>query len=166
MPSTCLYRLNSDASSITSSRISFDGCRIAVGSEDSSIQLWNLFPEQPTDYSGRNSPENAASSVGLACRPNPLSSDAHFSSSLSGHEADLQRGRSVLRGHSGPVYGLAFVPGTEYLISCSEDSTLRAWDVSNGVNRALYRGHNYPVWSVDVDRLGLNIATGEHLKQI
>jgi transcription initiation factor TFIID subunit 5 len=58
------------------------------------------------------------------------------------------------------VYGLAFIPGTDFLISCSEDTTLRAWDCKSGVNKALYRGHTYPVWSVDVDRLGLSIATG------
>jgi transcription initiation factor TFIID subunit 5 len=58
------------------------------------------------------------------------------------------------------VYGLAFIPGTDFLISCSEDTTLRAWDYKSGVNKALYRGHTYPVWSVDVDRLGLSIATG------
>lgn len=160
MPSTCLYRLGSDASSVTSARISFDGCHLTVGSEDSSIQLWNLFPEHSDS---NRTCENFASGVGLACRPNPLSSssssDSQFSSSS--NFSDMRTNcRSVLRGHSGPVYGLAYVPGTDFLISCSEDTTMRAWDISSGVNRALFRGHNYPVWSVDVDRLGLNIATG------
>ena len=36
---------------------------------------------------------------------------------------------------------------------------MRLWDVS-GYNVAVYKGHSYPVWSVDVDRIGVNAVTG------
>ena len=142
---------------------------MAVGSEDSSIQLWNLFPEtSSSDRDGLDDRlnENAASSVGLGCRPktsdNVVGGGGH--PSLNNFSGDIDRNNRVLRGHSGPVYGLAFIPGTKFLVSCSEDTTMRAWDYTTGVNRALFRGHTYPVWSVDCDRLGLNIATGITIK--
>jgi WD40 repeat protein len=137
---------------------------MAVGSEDSSIQLWNLFPETSNsdrDIIDDRLNENPASSVGLGCRPKTSESMFVGHPSLNNFSGDIDRNNRVLRGHSGPVYGLAFIPGTKFLVSCSEDTTLRAWDYSTGVNRALYKGHTYPVWSVDCDRLGLNIATGK-----
>ena len=167
LPSTCLYRLNSDASSITASRISGDACHMAVGSEDSSIQLWNLFPQTSSNqFSSEDNDrldDNPVSNVGLACRrPDSPISDSHPSSNnICSSDQTLGRNNRLMRGHSGPVYGLAFIPGTNYLVSCGEDTTLRAWDYTTGVNKSLYRGHSYPIWSVDSDRLGLNIATGK-----
>jgi len=66
----------------------------------------------------------------------------------------------MLLGHSGPVYGLCFSPRVNILLSVSADTTMRAWDTVTGVNRALYRGHSYPIWALDVDNMGWNIATG------
>lgn len=162
LPSTCLYRLSSDASSVTSSRLSADACHMAVGSEDSSIHLWSLFPSTPSHTSSVDQlNENAASSLGLACRTHSSDSQTSSSSFINRNNSASDSGHNlVLRGHSGPVYGLAFIPDTKLLVSCSEDTTMRVWDYATGVNRALYRGHSYPIWSVDSDRLGLNIATG------
>ena len=136
-----------------------DACHMAVGSDDSSIHLWSLFPPSSSRVEDRLNP---VSSVGLGCRYRNSPSDSqpssnNITSDIGGRSQNQTR---ILRGHSGPVYGLAFIPGTNYLVSCGEDTTMRAWDYINGVNKALYRGHSYPIWSVDCDRLGLNIATG------
>jgi WD40 repeat protein len=37
---------------------------------------------------------------------------------------------ATLRGHSGRVSGVAFVPGEATLISSSYDGTVKVWDVS------------------------------------
>jgi hypothetical protein len=29
-------------------------------------------------------------------------------------------------------------------------------------NRAVYQGHTYPVWCLDIDRLGTNAVTGQY----
>ena len=38
---------------------------------------------------------------------------------------------------------------------------MRLWDLETGINKAMYQGHSYPIWSVDSDRVGINIATGK-----
>ena len=65
----------------------------------------------------------------------------------------------TLRGHSGPVYGLAHIRDGP-LISCSEDTTLRLWDRESGAGLAVLRGHQYPVWCVRGDPLGLQFVSG------
>ncbi|CAG2121605.1 unnamed protein product, partial [Medioppia subpectinata] len=47
----------------------------------------------------------------------------------------------TLRGHSGPVLGLKFCPQTDILLSCSTDTTVRAWDATSGHNVSLYNHH-------------------------
>ena len=48
-------------------------------------------------------------------------------------------------------------------MSVSEDTTMRLWDLKNGVNKAVYQGHSYPIWSVDSDRVGASVVTGKFL---
>ncbi|KAL0202864.1 hypothetical protein M9458_000882, partial [Cirrhinus mrigala] len=47
----------------------------------------------------------------------------------------------TLRAHSGPVYRTAFLTDGSGLLSCSEDSTVRFWDLNSFTNTVLYRGH-------------------------
>ena len=68
--------------------------------------------------------------------------------------------KSILRGHSGPIYDVTYPAGGRYLMSVSEDTTMRLWDLNTGVNKAIYHGHSYPIWSVDTDRVGLSLVTG------
>ncbi|KAI4902314.1 hypothetical protein NFI96_032260 [Prochilodus magdalenae] len=65
----------------------------------------------------------------------------------------------TLRAHCGPVYRTAFLTDSSGLLSCSEDSTVRYWDLSSFTNAALYRGHAYPVWDVDVSPCSLYFCT-------
>lgn len=48
------------------------------------------------------------------------------------HFRDGEWEESILRGHQGPVYFLAFLPGSPHLISGGEDWILRNWDLSSG----------------------------------
>ena len=89
-----------------------------------------------------------------------------------GHEpAETFGDCRTLRGHSGPVFASTFVPNSatsaststwtgRHLLSCSEDTTLRIWDLETLTNRAVYQGHTYPVWCLDIDRLGTNAVSG------
>ena len=53
-----------------------------------------------------------------------------------------------LMGHHGPVYGACFSAKGQYLLSSSEDCTVRLWDVDKRSCVVCYRGHQYPVWNV------------------
>lgn len=58
--------------------------------------------------------------------------------------------RSVLWGHSGPVYGVDLSYDGRFLLSGSGDHSVRLWSVAMGANLVAYKGHTYPVWDVQV----------------
>ena len=89
--------------------------------------------------------------INLGCDDNNYAMDA---------TEKVQR-KSILRGHSGPVYDVSYTAQGRYLMSVSEDTTMRLWDLKSGVNKAIYHGHSYPIWSVDADRVGFNLVTGQ-----
>ncbi|XP_019849552.1 PREDICTED: TAF5-like RNA polymerase II p300/CBP-associated factor-associated factor 65 kDa subunit 5L isoform X1 [Amphimedon queenslandica] len=53
-----------------------------------------------------------------------------------------------LKGHHGPVHGLSYSPNGQFLLSSSEDTTVRLWNTSSHSPVAIYEGHSYPVWDV------------------
>jgi small GTP-binding protein len=60
--------------------------------------------------------------------------------------------RQVFRGHQGPVGHVAWFPDGSYLASCSNDQTIRVWDVSNGDTVHRIEGGNQVAslaWSPD-----------------
>ena len=67
-----------------------------------------------------------------------------------------------LIGHSGPVYGVSFSPDNKYLISGSEDKTIRLWSLDSYTALVSYKGHNQPVWDVKFSPLGHYFATASH----
>jgi WD40 repeat protein/serine/threonine protein kinase len=63
---------------------------------------------------------------------------------------DLKTGqvRHVLRGHTGPVLGLAFSPDEKLIATASADTTVRIWDLNTGRENGAYRGHPFGAHSV------------------
>lgn len=67
--------------------------------------------------------------------------------------------------HSGPVYSMSFdpLPGPSgpprYLLSASQDSTVRLWSLDTYTNIVAYRGHRDPVWDVEWGPRGVYFAT-------
>lgn len=75
------------------------------------------------------------------------------------HNRDNSR---KLIGHSGPVYGMSFSPDNRYLISSSEDKSVRLWLLDSYTALVSYKGHNQPVWDVKFSPLGHYFATASH----
>lgn len=92
--------------------------------------------------------------------PSPSKSKSNSSNTSDSNPKRTKRPiRTVLRGHAGPVYGLAFLPNSDILLSASEDTTVRAWSVTLGKTVAIYKGHMWPVTNVDASPHGHYFAT-------
>lgn len=122
---------------------------ISCGFQDSTVAIWDVkqlrSPSMPT--SRLNLSEACA--IGLyhpAASASPLPTD--FDSSV-----------SICFGHSGPVYATQFTPNNTHMLSCSDDTTLRLWDMSSLENAVVYRGHTYPVWAMDISQQGQYFAS-------
>ncbi|XP_035894484.1 uncharacterized protein LOC118504295 [Anopheles stephensi] len=71
-----------------------------------------------------------------------------------------ETGGLCLRGHGNAVTDLLFSEYSPLLVSVSRDCTMRAWMGSDYTCRAIYRGHNHPIWCVAESPTGLYFATG------
>lgn len=67
-----------------------------------------------------------------------------------------------LIGHSGPVYSVDWSKCARFVLSGSEDGTVRLWSAVTNADLVAYRGHNYPVWSVGFSPLDHYFASSSH----
>ena len=79
------------------------------------------------------------------------SHDHHAHTSTTAEQETASRDQppfASLLGHQGAVYGACFNSRGQYLLSSSEDCSVRLWDVDKRSCVVCYRGHQYPVWNV------------------
>ena len=147
MPRVCVYSV--DDTTATCATVNTDWTRVAFGFETSDIQLLavggcDIRPK------GRNT---TSIRIELPCEPGP-------SSNLASIAKEESSSKTILRGHSGPVYDLSFLPESDILLSASEDTTIRGWCTKSGRQLASYTGHQYPIWCVKSSALGIYFASG------
>ena len=112
LPSICFYTLlnsNSNQSMALCVDISEDSYYIAAGFSNSVIKVWPLTPQKLKMMR----PSNQLEII-------DKESDDVLARMMDG---ETTFDKKVLHGHSGPVYSINFSPDKTLLISCSEDST-------------------------------------------
>lgn len=72
----------------------------------------------------------------------------------------------ILHGQDETVNGIAFSPTSQWLVSSSEDCTLKLWDVSTGALLSSLVGHQNVVNGVTISPDGLQMATSGADKKI
>uniref|UniRef100_F6S1G9 TATA-box binding protein associated factor 5 like n=1 Tax=Xenopus tropicalis TaxID=8364 RepID=F6S1G9_XENTR len=131
---------------LNTAEISPDSRLLAAGFDSSCVKLWSLKSKKLKAEPHRVD----VSRIRLAC-------DVL-------EEEDEQAGTEmkILRGHSGPVYRTCFLSDSSGLLSCSEDTSIRYWNLENFTNTVLYQGHAHPVWDLDVSPCSLFFASASH----
>ncbi|GMG03727.1 unnamed protein product [[Candida] boidinii] len=54
-----------------------------------------------------------------------------------------------LTGHEGSIFGVKASSDGKYLVSCSDDRSIKIWDIETGENLATGWGHGARIWSLD-----------------
>lgn len=145
IPSIAMYKVRCEDGLLCCGASDEKGNVLCLGGGDSAVRLIDIQPCEEN-----RTLDVTSSSIKLGC-----DSDISGSSRLQLPEGTPKS----LRGHSGPVYGVDWL-WDGGLLSCSEDKTIRVWDRETGAGLCALRGHNYPVWCVKGDRLGMKFASG------
>lgn len=139
LPSICMYTIfNAKEAHNTAAlcaTIAEDSSIIAIGFSDSTVRVWALTPSNLKQLR----PAHDLEDLDKECEDVPrlmLDDEKTFDT-------------KTLCGHSGPVYGVSFSPCRQFLLSCSEDCTIRLWSLLTWTNVCVYKGHCSPVWDVD-----------------
>lgn len=148
LPSICFYTLLNAAHAATCADICDDSSLLAVGFSNSTIKVWTLTRMK---LKGMKSAEKLQD----------IDREAEDVLVRMMDDRDLDTCRT-LYGHAGPVYRVGFDPYKTFLLSCSEDSTIRLWSLQCWTCLVVYRGHIWPVWDLRWSLHGHYFASGGH----
>ncbi|RUS83540.1 hypothetical protein EGW08_008719 [Elysia chlorotica] len=157
LPSICFFTFLNTYQGLCSASLSQDKRRLSGSFEDASISVWSLEP----DVLARAEVECDPSRVALAadfihCTQTEMKEKLNRRTIQSPERANLM-------GHRGAVYKTRFLqesPG--HLLSCSEDCSVRLWDLVSQTNSVIYKGHASPVWDVTVSSTDTWFASCSH----
>ncbi len=136
--------------------VAWSGERIASGSFDGSVQIWDWYTGDTIFiYRGHSAPVYTA-----AWSPN----GAYIASG--GHDKTIQvweapTGKNVCtyKGHTNAVKSLAWSPDSKYIASGGDDMTVKVWEMATGKNITSYNGYTEWVRSVAWSPAGNYIAS-------
>uniref|UniRef100_A0A0B7A1T6 TFIID subunit TAF5 NTD2 domain-containing protein n=1 Tax=Arion vulgaris TaxID=1028688 RepID=A0A0B7A1T6_9EUPU len=157
LPSICFFTFMNTYQGLCSATISQDKRKLSGCFEDSSISVWNLEP----DMIKRSPADCDVSKVVLAvdylhCTEEEIKEKMN---QRVNHSTETAR----LFGHRGPVYKTRFLTeSSSYLLSCSEDTTVRLWDMQSQTNAVIYKGHSSAVWDMNVCSTNIWFASCSH----
>ncbi|KAH9489954.1 TAF5-like RNA polymerase II p300/CBP-associated factor-associated factor 65 kDa subunit 5L [Bulinus truncatus] len=157
LPSICFFTFLNTYQGLCSATISDDKKKLSGCFEDSSILVWNLEPDLLTKTPAECDVSRIVLSADyIHCLEDEIKEKISNRSNQSTETAKLL-------GHHGPVYKSRFLSDSKtYLLSCSEDSTVRLWNLESQTNVCLYKGHSSAVWDLNTSSTDNWFASCSH----
>jgi WD40 repeat protein/serine/threonine protein kinase len=134
-----------------------DGARIASGSGDLTVRIWDAVSgAERATLKGHSSLVRSVSFSpdGTQIVSGSDDSTVKIWDAVSGAE------RATLKGHSSLVSSVSFSPDGTQIVSGSDDTTVKIWDAVSGAERATLKGHSSLVGSVSFSPDGTQIVSG------
>ncbi|XP_015189399.1 PREDICTED: LOW QUALITY PROTEIN: transcription initiation factor TFIID subunit 5-like [Polistes dominula] len=147
LPSICCYTIHNTYEGLTAAEISTDSKLLACGFKDSFRDIFSLTKEP--------------------LRRLKKSSDLAKTDIKNLDKEKFEEVGSTYRliGHSGPVYCVKFFSSNKFLLSCSQDCTVRLWSLDLLTQIGVYKSHVFPIWCVDVAPNDFYFASGPANRQ-
>ena len=146
LPSICFYTILNSYNMVNCCDITDDSTWLVLGLADSTVRVCTLSEKQKLKLI---KPLHDLES---------LDKESDDILSVMFDESSGTESRTLI-GHSGPVYGVSFSPDRYYVVSCSEDGTIRLWCLLTYSCLVSYKGHNGPVWDVKFSPFGHYFAS-------
>lgn len=131
---------------VASLQVSADGKHLVSGGWDAAIKIWDAGS---TKLIRTISVKRAAYRVKISPDGRLIAAAIWFENSIPIFEMASGRQVAALSGHSDRVHDIAFVDSNR-LVSASQDSTIRVWNLNNGRTEQVLRGHTGPVNSISI----------------
>ncbi|KAH6977632.1 hypothetical protein EDB80DRAFT_264764 [Ilyonectria destructans] len=153
----CLQTLEGHRYSVMSVAFSADGQRLASGSHDNTIKVWDAATGACLQtLEGHDSLVN---SVAFSADGQRLASGS-LGSSIKVWDATTGACLQTLEGHDSLVMSVAFSADGQRLASGTWDSTIKVWDAATGAYLQTLEGHGRSVMSVAFSADGQRLASG------
>ncbi|MBO1072466.1 MAG: ribosome assembly protein 4 [Dolichospermum sp. DEX189] len=162
--------LKGHESTVNSVGFSPDGKRLASGSGDKTIKIWDVTTGKvlntlPSERYANKGHEYSVISVGFSPDGKQLASGS-YDKTIKIWDVTTGKLLNTLKGHESSVNSVGFSPDGKQLASGSDDKTIKIWDVTTGKLLNTLKGHEYSVISVGFSPDGKQLASGSYEKTI